>query len=94
MTRPAERPTAELFQNTPNPFRTETSIGFYLPERMGIVLTVRDITGNVLFQQAGEYPKGENRVLLSRDNLNGAGLLFYQLETPGGNFVHRMVRVK
>ncbi len=57
-------------------------------------LTVRDITGNVLFQQAGEYPKGENRVLVSGNDLGGAGILFYQLETPAGSFTRRMVRVR
>ena len=37
-----------LYQNTPNPFATETVIGYELPEAMEVTLTVYDVTGKIL----------------------------------------------
>ena len=38
----------ELYQNTPNPFKGETLIGFNMPADDTVTLTISDVTGKVL----------------------------------------------
>ena len=84
----------ELYQNQPNPFRDETSIGFYLPENAAATLTVFDGTGRVLHTQSGHYPRGHNTISLPQHLLGDAGILFYKLETAMDSAVRKMVRMR
>ena len=70
-----------LKQNTPNPFRNETVIGFVLPEATNARLSVYDVSGKLLQQIEGDYAAGYNEVSLDRSNLS-EGLLYYRLDTP------------
>ena len=40
----------DLYQNTPNPFRSETTIGFYLPESSEAKFSIYDLTGRTLLE--------------------------------------------
>ncbi len=71
-----------LLQNRPNPFNNETLIAFNLPEMTTATLTIYDVAGRVLKQQKGDFNKGYNEITISRAELSGSGLLYYQLETP------------
>ncbi|MBK9734400.1 MAG: T9SS type A sorting domain-containing protein [Saprospiraceae bacterium] len=68
-----------MLGNTPNPWNTETGINFYLPKAGKVKLTVRDLTGRVLYTTYNEYLKGENTILVTRDQLEVGGLLLYDL---------------
>jgi len=85
-----ERP--QLYQNQPNPFSNETSIGFYLPASMEVTVSVFDVTGSLVFQKTAAFAGGENVITLSDANLSAKGVLVCRLETPLGSALRMMVR--
>jgi uncharacterized protein YfcZ (UPF0381/DUF406 family) len=83
-----------LYQNIPNPFESETVIGFNLPERGDAVLTVYDVTGKVLTVIEGDYEKGYNQVSLERNELSASGIVYYQLESGDYSATKKMVIIE
>jgi len=84
----------ELYQNQPNPFVNKTSIGFYLPTAAEATLTVFDETGRLVYQQKGQFAKGENSIPLDRALLNTTGVLYYKLETATDTATKKMIQSK
>ncbi len=66
-----------LFQNTPNPFQKETSIGFFLPSKESISLNIIDISGKVIKTYSGTYGIGNHTIKV--DIPLSAGVYYYQL---------------
>jgi len=83
-----------LHQNRPNPFGAETTISFTLPEAMDATLTIYDVSGRVLKQVSRNYAAGYNEELIERNELSGAGVLYYQLETARETATKKMILVK
>ena len=83
----------DLFQNTPNPFKDETVIGFSLPEANTASLKVYDVTGRVLKSVEGEFAKGYNEVTLNRSELSATGVLYYTLESANDSATKKMILV-
>ncbi len=83
-----------LLQNTPNPFRNETTIGFVLPEAGSATLTIFDVSGKVLRQVEGEYGQGYNEVRVNRSDLSGAGVLYYTLESANLSATKKMIIIE
>jgi hypothetical protein len=83
-----------LYQNEPNPFEDQTTIGFTLPAASSATLTVYDEIGRVVFTQKGEYGKGYNAISLDRVLLNTTGVLYYTLETATNVATKKMIQVK
>jgi len=84
----------ELYQNQPNPFVNKTFIGFHLPEAAEATLSVFDETGRVVYQQKGQFAKGENTISLDRALINTVGLLYYKLETATDSATKKMIQAK
>lgn len=90
-----ETNTTELLQNRPNPFRSETTLGFILAEKMQANLTVYDMNGKVLKNFSGVFAKGYNEINLLREQLNSSSILFYRLQTENGfSEVKRMILIE
>ncbi len=83
----------ELYQNEPNPFRDVTIIGFNLPEASKAALKVYDVTGKIVKVVSGEFAKGYNSINLDRADIQGNGMLYYQLDTPTDSATRRMILV-
>ncbi|HHM20998.1 MAG TPA: T9SS type A sorting domain-containing protein [Bacteroidetes bacterium] len=83
----------ELFQNSPNPFKESTIIGFHLPEAGQATLTVYDLSGKILLTVTDVFSKGYNEITIGNNQLGSAGVLFYQLETQGHTATRRMIRI-
>ena len=81
----------ELYQNTPNPFKVETSIGFYLPEKTKATLSIYDSTGKLLYTVSGIYTRGLHEVSVRKDQLNRSGVLYYQLDSPKYTSTRKMI---
>ena len=81
----------ELYQNRPNPFKEQTTIGFTLPAAAQATLTVYDVTGKVLKTVEGDYAKGFNAIDLLQSELNATGVLYYQLDSDTFTATRRMV---
>ncbi len=80
----------QLYQNRPNPFGKNTTIGFFLPEECEAQLRVFDAGGRLLREHSGWFPKGKN----ARDfDFSGvqSGVLYYELRTERGVLVKKMV---
>ena len=83
----------ELYQNTPNPFKAETLIGFNLPEAGEVTLKVFDVSGRILRLMEIDAAKGFNSVNVNREGLNATGVLYYQLETATETATRKMIIV-
>ncbi|NND35181.1 MAG: T9SS type A sorting domain-containing protein, partial [Saprospiraceae bacterium] len=83
-----------LYQNRPNPFRSETVIGFYLPEPTRAKLTIYDVTGKLLKVIDGDYNQGYQQETVRQSELNSHGVVYYQLDTPGFTATRKMVLVR
>ena len=95
----------ELYQTQPNPFVNKTSVGFYLPARQGsaggpeaaeATLSIVDESGRVVYQQKGQFAKGEHSVQLDAGLVipHGTGLLYYKLETETDSATKKMIQAK
>ena len=84
--------TFELYQNTPNPFNGETTIGFNLAEEGAATLTIADVSGRVLNVIQIDGTKGYNSVVVS--NLPATGVLYYTLATANETATKKMVATK
>ena len=68
-----------LHQNDPNPFATSTKIRFELPESATATMVIFDMTGKELQRYEGQYDKGIHTLEMHNDELETAGLYYYQL---------------
>lgn len=84
----------EVYQNQPNPFRQETTIGFKLPQAGMAVVTVFDLAGKVAFQQEGQYEDGYNEIKVTRGDLGNSGMYYYQVKANGLSDTRKMILVK
>ena len=71
----------ELFQNVPNPVRSNTEISFYLPEATKAKLCLTNTLGQEVYTlDYKDYEKGLHKVNLQRANL-ASGIYYYSLQT-------------
>lgn len=82
-----------LYQNTPNPFKNETAIGFNLPESSSVSLKIFDATGRVLKLIEGDFAKGYHEVNIKNNELSETGILYYQIETNNNTATKKMILV-
>jgi len=84
----------DLYQNSPNPFRNETIIGFNLPTAQAATVTVYDVSGRVLKLVEGDFAQGYNEVSLNAAELAATGVLYYTLETATDSATKKMILIK
>ncbi len=88
----------QLYQNMPNPFQAETQIGFNLPKEAKVQLTISDLTGRVLYTNAGSitvFGAGYQTITVTKQMINGAtGVLNYTIEAGDYRATKQMVVVK
>ena len=83
-----------LYQNTPNPFKSNTVIGFDLPKAMSAVVTVYDVTGKTLKVVNNQFMKGYNSIEINKNELGSAGVLYYTLEAEGFSATRKLVVIE
>lgn len=83
-----------LYDNVPNPFKVQTSIGFNLPSAGNATLTIHDINGSIIQTRTQEFAKGYNQVLVNGKDLPVAGIYFYTVKSGNYNASKRFVYVK
>ena len=83
-----------LYQNNPNPFNSNTVIGFNLPEASSATLKIMDVTGKLIKQVDGEFVKGLNQITINKTDLQASGILYYQLETGKFTATRKMIIVE
>ncbi|MEO0787686.1 MAG: dockerin type I domain-containing protein [Bacteroidota bacterium] len=81
-----------LEQNSPNPYRQETIIGYYLPSDMEVSVVVTDVRGRHLRTYEQNGTAGYNRLTMTKAELGGAsGVLTYTISAEGWTASRRMV---
>jgi hypothetical protein len=84
----------ELYQNNPNPFNKETVVSYRLPEAGAVKLSIYDVTGKVIRVYEIQGQKGLNTQKIEKSELNGGGVLYYQLDAANHTATKRMVVVE
>jgi hypothetical protein len=83
-----------LYQNTPNPFKGVSVIGFNLPEAGTAKLTISDVSGKILNVIESDFAKGYNEVRINSNDLPSYGVLYYTLKTATETATKKMVVVE
>jgi hypothetical protein len=86
-------PTFELYQNMPNPFKSETLIGFNMTESGQASLKIFDTAGKVLKSVEANFPKGYNQISVDRNELPATGTLYYSLESASFSQTKKMILI-
>lgn len=81
----------KLEQNSPNPFRKSTTIGFHLPEPDLVRLVVSDMNGKPLYRWETYYGKGYHQVELLQRDMAGQGTLLYTLTAGKHTATRKMI---
>jgi subtilisin-like proprotein convertase family protein len=83
-----------LYQNEPNPFRSQTQIQFLLPAAGKAGLNVYDATGKLLWSRDVEGVQGMNTLILSREDVGAAGVCYYTLEFGEFTATRKMILIE
>ncbi|MDF1694760.1 MAG: T9SS type A sorting domain-containing protein, partial [Saprospiraceae bacterium] len=83
-----------LYQNEPNPFKGQTTIGFTLAERGSATMTVFDVTGKLLANKTIDGVKGYNTVNFTAEQLGVSGVLYYTLESGDFTATKKMIIIE
>ncbi len=81
----------ELYQNNPNPFVDKTSIHFYLPDQDEVRLVITDAAGRPIYQHKALFLKGNQRIVVDKQQLGAAGIWYYTLYTRFGTESKKMI---
>ena len=83
-----------LYQNEPNPFNTQTNIGFNLPKTSMTTLSIYDVNGKLIHTQRGEFEKGFNTITVKLEEISAGGLLYYTLQSEDYTATRKMLMLK
>jgi hypothetical protein len=88
-----------LYPNAPNPFASGTTIKFSVPSKMRARIAVYDVAGRLVnVVTDGQVEPGIHHITWNGRDRHGAtvssGIYFYQLTTPRGVMMNKMVRLK
>ena len=83
-----------LHQNTPNPFRGSTTIGFELPGALKYSIDIFDMSGKVLQTIQGQGIAGYQSVEVEMNKTSSSSVLYYQLKTETHSATRKMVIIE
>ena len=88
-----------LHQNSPNPFNPSTTISYYLPERMRVLLDIYDVSGRLVARLVDEEQQpGDKAVQWDGRGMRGerasSGVYYYRLQAGKGVISRTMVLLR
>jgi photosystem II stability/assembly factor-like uncharacterized protein len=83
-----------LLPNRPNPFGRNTVIDFVLPEACEAQMRVFSTDGREILRMSKHYPAGPNAELIQLDPADPKGILYYELITPFGALIRKMISLE
>ncbi len=86
--------TFAVYQNTPNPFSTETVIGYNAVEAGNATITFTSVEGKVLAVINQAAVKGYNSINVNANDIAATGVVYYTVETANNTATNKMVIVK
>ncbi|MCO6491566.1 MAG: choice-of-anchor J domain-containing protein [Phaeodactylibacter sp.] len=94
--RSGQRPAAGLIRHAviPNPFTTDATLTFEVDSAQPGRIVLFDQFGQTLKTYEGEFAAGRNDIRLDLGDLPAQGVLFYEIQLPGGSAAGRMIRIR
>lgn len=84
-----------LYQNSPNPFKEMTTIGFDLADAGLATIAIYDVSGVELYRMSSEFEKGYNQMMIDVTTLNtSSGVLYYTLSAGEYIATKKMLIIK
>lgn len=83
-------PTIYLGQNIPNPFSSDTYIPFNISSDKIVEFSFYDVYGRKLFNIKDKWLKGNNRLKISKTDLQSTGLIFIEMKAGATRKTGRM----
>ncbi|MEP7197745.1 MAG: T9SS type A sorting domain-containing protein [Saprospiraceae bacterium] len=80
-----------LFQNKPNPWKEQTSIGLLLPRGGVVKLTIYDASGRVFLVSDREMSKGYQEWVINGGMLPSSGVYYYQVDYENYTKTRKMI---
>ena len=80
-----------LFQNSPNPFRTQTNISFQLNQTSQAKIKIYDHSGKTVFEKNALYTSGLHKIQVDRDLFQSAGSYFFTLKTENATATRQLI---
>ncbi|MFZ1675964.1 MAG: T9SS type A sorting domain-containing protein, partial [Saprospiraceae bacterium] len=81
----------ELLQNEPNPFSSNTQIGYVIPANGEVTLTMFDIAGRQLYNETVNGVTGLNKIEITKEQIGAQGLVYYQVQFQGFTATKKMM---
>ena len=88
------QPDFGLYQNKPNPWNGQTTIGFDLPKDDHAKLTIFDVNGKTITTIEGDYTAGYNTIVLTAKDVPSSGIMYYRLESGEYSASKKMVLIR
>jgi len=84
-----------LYPNYPNPFNNSTTIGYYLPQRSKIRISIFNALGQLIDVLSNiEQESGEHNITWNTDANIPSGIYYIQLEKNGRSIIRRCLLLK
>lgn len=83
----------ELLPAQPNPFQVYTDLSFRLAESDAVKITIYDATGRVLRVIPMSGTKGFNTIRITKSELSGSGIYYYQVDSKDQTATGKIVLI-
>lgn len=83
-----------VYQNSPNPFKEETSIAFHLPQQANVMITIYDVTGKRIYKENNSFDAGTHRWNINKQSLNASGVLYYTIKAGEYAATKKMILIQ
>lgn len=84
----------QLYQNEPNPFTSNTIIGFDLIKDGKARLVIQDVTGATIRSIAIDAKRGYNSITIDHNMLGASGVYYYKIDCDGYSETKKMILVR
>jgi hypothetical protein len=79
---------------SPNPWRSQADINFEIPREGAVSLTVRDVSGRVLYTKSDSFSAGKQSFTITNDDVKVTGILLYELKFGKQVVNKKMIRIE
>jgi len=83
-----------LYQNEPNPFKSETTIPFAISETGKVSLQVFDALGREVYFSSHDFPAGRNAFRINWIAGGQTGVMYYRVEKDGAVATRKMIVIQ
>jgi hypothetical protein len=84
----------EVLQNEPNPWMTTTTIVFTVPRTESGRMNILDMNGKVIKSIEQVFTKGENAIVLDRNDITSGGVYYYEVVSGDVRMMKKMIVIQ